>query len=224
MIRLARAHFPVTVLGPGTRLVLWTQGCSLACRGCMSRDTWDPDAGTPVPLESLTAVWRDVLAAGATGLTISGGEPLEQARAVAELVDAAGAERDRLAPGADILLYTGHEPAEITERAADPAVARILAGVDALITGRYRAGLETSLIWRGSANQLLLPRTALGHRRYARYIDHRPARAPVQVRVEHDAVLLIGVPRRGMLTALERELVGRGITAGEVSWRPTAAG
>jgi len=30
---------PVTTLAPGPRLVVWTQGCPLACRGCMSRDT-----------------------------------------------------------------------------------------------------------------------------------------------------------------------------------------
>jgi anaerobic ribonucleoside-triphosphate reductase activating protein len=29
----------VTTLAPGPRLVVWTQGCPLACRGCMSRDT-----------------------------------------------------------------------------------------------------------------------------------------------------------------------------------------
>ncbi|MFL1431041.1 MULTISPECIES: 4Fe-4S single cluster domain-containing protein [unclassified Nocardiopsis] len=223
MIRLARSHFPVTVLGPGRRLVLWTQGCSFACRGCMSRDTWDAGAGTPVPVERILDTWRQALAAGATGLTISGGEPLEQAPAMADLVEGAADERDRAEAEADILLYTGHEPPELVERAAEPAVARILGRVDALITGRYRAGLPTTLIWRGSANQLLVPRTALGHRRYARHLDHRPERAPVQVRRERQGVLLIGVPRSGQLTAWERAMAEQGLTAGEVSWRPTAA-
>lgn len=43
-IRLSRLHFPVTALGPGERLGIWFQGCSLGCQGCISPDTW-PSTG-----------------------------------------------------------------------------------------------------------------------------------------------------------------------------------
>ena len=41
-LALSRALFPVTTLGPGRRLGIWFQGCSIRCRGCISVDTWPP--------------------------------------------------------------------------------------------------------------------------------------------------------------------------------------
>ena len=40
LIRLNKAHYPVTALGPGRRIGLWLQGCALACPGCISQDSW----------------------------------------------------------------------------------------------------------------------------------------------------------------------------------------
>ena len=41
-LSLSRVHFPVTTLGPGRRLGIWFQGCSIRCPGCISADTWGP--------------------------------------------------------------------------------------------------------------------------------------------------------------------------------------
>ena len=43
-VGVSRLHFPVTTLGPGRRAAIWLQGCSIHCRGCVSRDTWAPAA------------------------------------------------------------------------------------------------------------------------------------------------------------------------------------
>ncbi|MEU6238256.1 4Fe-4S cluster-binding domain-containing protein [Kitasatospora sp. NPDC047058] len=214
---------PVTSLGPGRRLGVWFQGCPLACPGCMSRHTWDPSGGAELTVERFTALWREALADGTggsdgiVGLTVSGGEPLEQPQALAELLAAADEERHRAGRAADLLVYTGWEPAEIE---ADPAATAALAGADAVITGRYRAGQPTALIWRGSENQRLTPRTALGRERYAPYLDHRPERPELQVRVTAGELRVIGVPRPGDLGRIERDLAGRGVTFRETSWRP----
>ncbi|MFF2348235.1 4Fe-4S cluster-binding domain-containing protein [Kitasatospora sp. NPDC058115] len=215
--RVAQVSRPVTALGPGRRLGVWFQGCTLACPGCMSRHTWSPSGGRELTVERFAALWRSALADGLDGLTVSGGEPLEQPAALAALLAAADAERRLAGATADLLVYTGWEPEEL---AADPATAAALDGADAVITGRYRAGQPTRLVWRGSANQRLVTRTALGRERYAPYREHRPERPELQVRVSEGEVRVIGVPRPGDLGRIERDLVRRGVTLRETSWRP----
>jgi len=195
-LRVSRVHFPVTALGPGDRLGVWLQGCPLACAGCMSLDTWDPTGGVELTVEQLVGMWRDAGAAGAQGVTISGGEPLAQAAALTAL------------------LFTGFEFDELDT--TQLGAARL---ADAVVTGRYRAGEPTDLIWRGSANQRLHLNTDLGRRRYAEFVDLAPQRPPIQVRAEHDGFWLIGVPRRGTLPRLERGLRDDGLDVDTVTWR-----
>ena len=45
MLYLSRIHFPVTTLGPGRRIGIWFQGCSIRCKGCVSADTWGTGKG-----------------------------------------------------------------------------------------------------------------------------------------------------------------------------------
>jgi anaerobic ribonucleoside-triphosphate reductase activating protein len=222
-LRIARMHHPVTALGPGRRLGIWVQGCELACPGCMSRDTWDRTAGTGVTVAELAARWRQARGQGATGITISGGEPLDQAPALASLLrrvrpPGPGGRPTRREAGdePDILVYTGYELAEARERGPE-----VLALADAVITGRYQVGNPTRLIWRGSANQEIVPLTELGRRRYLGYAPAEPPRAPIQVGADSAGHWIIGVPRQGDLARLERALRERGLTPSSVSWRPS---
>jgi anaerobic ribonucleoside-triphosphate reductase activating protein len=213
MTRISRVHYPVTALGPGRRLGVWFQGCGLACRGCLSRDTWDSADGREVTTGELVRLWQAALDDGADGLTVSGGEPCDQPESLTHLLEAASSRRGS-AP-ADLLVYTGYELAEATRR-----VPRLLDLADALITGPYDVSRPTRLIWRGSANQLLHPITGLGERRYSAYLTYEPDRAPMQFATEEGGMWLIGVPPPGGLTRLERALRRRAVTLEGVSWRP----
>lgn len=215
MLRVSRVHFPVTALGPGRRLGVWVQGCPLGCAGCIARDTWDPDGGRGVSVAELAGLWHAALDAGAEGLTVSGGEPLAQAAALGELLSAAARLRTELGSDADLLVYTGYEPGEITGPAAIA-----LEHADAVITGRYDVTRPTTLIWRGSANQVITTRTPLGERRYGPYLDYAPDRAPFQVATSDGNLWFVGVPRQGDMPRLERALRRRGVTFEAVSWRP----
>ncbi|MBY8839971.1 4Fe-4S single cluster domain-containing protein [Streptomyces sp. SP2-10] len=223
-LRLDGTHYPLETLGPGKRLGVWFQGCSLACAGCMSRHTWDPEAGTPATVSAVLALWRRALADGADGLTVSGGEPLQQAPALMELLAGAarlrdGARRHEGSAGphpADLLVYTGHEPGELT-----PERWTALGGADAVITGRFRVAEPTRLAWRGSANQRIVPLTPLGAARYAPYLDRESPGPRLQTApAEGGGLRLYGVPLRGELTALERRLKQSGVALTERSWRP----
>lgn len=213
--RISRLHYPVTALGPGRRLGVWFQGCPLACAGCIARDTWDAAGGREVPVAELTDIWQAAMADGADGLTVSGGEPLAQPAELAAFLRDADELRSRAGREIDFLVYTGYELAELDRTAVDA-----LEFADALVTGRYEAARPTERIWRGSANQQLVPRTALGRRRYGPYLEHVPERAPMQVAVDERRIWLVGVPRRGDLPRLERAVRSRGVTWEGVTWRP----
>lgn len=217
-ILLSRVHFPVTVLGPGTRLGVWVQGCSLACPGCMSRDTWSAVDGVRTPVADVVEMWRAARSRGATGLTVSGGEPSEQSEQVAELIDgirAAAGTDDPAGDPVDVLVFTGLDEAEF--RAAAP---QLSSRADAAIVGRFDITRPTELMWRGSANQALVPFTALGVERYGPFRDATTSSPALQFAVEGDRIWTVGVPRIGDLPALEKRLKAHGIVVGDVSWRP----
>jgi anaerobic ribonucleoside-triphosphate reductase activating protein len=218
-IRLSRMHFPTTALGPGVRLGVWVQGCALACPGCMSRDTWDPAQGQETPLEDVVAAWREARVRGAVGITLSGGEPAEQPQALAELIHRVRVADADLAtaasaPPLDVLVLTGLDEPQLTALA--PGLATT---ADAAIVGRFDVTKPTDLVWRGSANQRLLPLTSLGAERYAPYMEARTASPAIQFAVDDDRIWTIGVPRIGDLPVLERRLRAHGIESGGVSWR-----
>jgi pyruvate formate lyase activating enzyme len=78
--------------GPGIRIVAWTTSCMFRCKYCHNPDTWTLSNGIPVTVERATEELRkyaEGLKAMHGGFTLSGGEPLMQARFAARLFAAA---------------------------------------------------------------------------------------------------------------------------------------
>jgi pyruvate formate lyase activating enzyme len=74
--------------GPGIRLVAWTTACMFRCRYCHNPDTWTLANGIPVPIDHAideVRKYANGLRAMHGGFTLSGGEPLMQARFAARL-------------------------------------------------------------------------------------------------------------------------------------------
>lgn len=137
--------------GPGARFVVWFQGCSLGCAGCFNPAT-HPVGGDEVPVDELVA---QAVAANVEGLSLSGGEPMQQPAAARALVEGARAR------GLSTLMFSGYTIDEIRALPDGPAV---LAALDVLIDGRYVASQRLASGLRGSANQnihLLSPRYSL---------------------------------------------------------------
>ena len=213
-VLLSRLHHPVTALGPGRRVGLWFQGCSIGCRGCVSTDTW------PATPESAVAVadvldWLAALPADEVdGVTISGGEPTDQPDALAALL--AGIDRWRTArpprlPVPDVLVFTGRSPAWLNGPGA-----RCLAGADAVVAGPYLAHRAGTSPLRGSENQQLVTLTDLGAQRRPAY--ERCDRAAMQVTVAGSALWIIGIPPRGAMAAFDESTAARGVAWTERSW------
>lgn len=149
-IRIAGVVPESVVDGPGIRMVVFTQGCLHLCPGCHNPHTHDPESGELADTDELLErfLFRPQLA----GLTISGGEPIMQAQACAEL--ARGVKQ----AGKTVLLYSGYTFEQLQELAqSDDAVARLLSYTDTLIDGTYvEAERDISLAFRGSRNQRII--------------------------------------------------------------------
>lgn len=81
-----------TVDGPGTRYVVFLQGCPLRCQYCHNPDTWDPKLGTPITVQEILQNYEKNRAFYRNGgLTVTGGEPLLQLGFITELFEKARA-------------------------------------------------------------------------------------------------------------------------------------
>lgn len=149
-LRWARFVPATTAEGPGLRAALWVQGCSLRCPGCFNPHLWAAAGGMVEDAAEAAARWvAQAGTAGAQGLTLLGGEPFEQAEALALVAEAFRAA------GLTVMTFSGFELIELRSRArGDDGTARLLAATDLLADGPYRRDLpETRRPWVGSTNQ-----------------------------------------------------------------------
>jgi len=214
-IEIARVHAPVTALGPGNRVGVWVQGCSIGCSGCASRDTWAPGLGSVWTVHEVAARVAVLVASlpdGPVGLSITGGEPLEQAGAVEELVEQV---RALVGVEIDVLVFTGLPISRV--RDDHPS---ILGCVDAIVAGPYNSNAAPKLALRSSANQVLEICSPLGEVRYDELRNQAFGDGQVQIAAYESELLLIGLTKPGDLAQLEEGLRARGVVVDRASWRP----
>ena len=208
-LRLDRVAWPVRGLGPGRRVGLWVQGCTLGCPGCVSPSLWPERGGSEVPVRALA---ESIAATPACdGLTVSGGEPFEQYGALMALAAYLKALRSS-GGGApiEIGVYTGYRLEELVARHPDGAFLRLL---DWIIDGRYLRDRPADDGVRGSDNQR--------HFRFEGGVAVErppwPGAAHVDLAVPDGQVAVMAlVPRAGELSRLVEDLGRAGMPA---RWR-----
>jgi anaerobic ribonucleoside-triphosphate reductase activating protein len=126
--------------GPGARHVVWFQGCTLGCPGCFNPTTHATSGG----VVRLISEMIDEIADDVEGVSLSGGEPMQQPEAALALL------RGARARGKSTLAFSGYTLDEIGALSMGP---EILGELDVLIDGRYVAGERFATGLRGSANQ-----------------------------------------------------------------------
>ena len=139
--------------GPGRRAVLWLQGCSLGCPGCFNPQTHSTSELTSLsesegwPRRISVAEALELIAAAPEieGLTLTGGEPLEQLPAVLSLL---GEIRERTP--LSVLVFTGYCWAEVPRL---PGGGELLLLADVILAGRYVARQRVAAGLLGSANK-----------------------------------------------------------------------
>ena len=77
--------------GPGIRFILFLQGCTLRCKYCHNRDSWQLNTGKKMTVDEVVkevVKYREFFDSSGGGFTASGGEPLVQLEFLVELFKA----------------------------------------------------------------------------------------------------------------------------------------
>lgn len=145
-------NFPVSQLnGPGLRYAFWVQGCTLRCTtDCLNPNYLDTAPKVVLPVAQVADYILELQAKyQIEGVTFLGGEPFDQAEALAVLGQLAQAA------GLSVVTYSGYT-LERLQRADNPAWSALLAVTDLLIDGPFLPHLRSDMLrWRGSSNQRL---------------------------------------------------------------------
>ena len=131
--------------GPGLRFALFVQGCQLSCEGCHNPQTQNFEGGTWMSIGELFAkIENNPLL---DGVTLSGGEPLCQAKQLLPLVQKIKDKDLHLA------VYTGFVFEKLLE-INNQDMLQLLQFVDVLIDGPFVQSLKShDLKFKGSKNQ-----------------------------------------------------------------------
>ena len=134
-----------SVDGPGLRTTVYCAGCGHRCKGCHNPQSWDINSGT---LTDVTILADRLLATG-EDITFSGGDPMFQAEAFAELATIIKSRSNR-----NIWCYTGYTFEQLLRL---PQALNLLKHIDVLVDGRFVEELKSEdLLFRGSSNQRLI--------------------------------------------------------------------
>lgn len=134
-----------TANGPGVRVSLFVSGCSLHCKGCFNPEAWDKNYGTPFYSYALTKVLEALKEPCIEGLSILGGDPMEEYNR--RDVGLVCASVKALYPDKSIWLWTGRKFDEIKY------YDHILDYVDVLICNPFIEHLKCKGKYYGSSNQ-----------------------------------------------------------------------
>ena len=136
--------------GPGIRATVFVTGCSRHCVNCFNEEYQDFNAGsewTAAETERLISYLQDDTN---SGLTLLGGEPMENAEDLLELVQVVR----RAVPEKSIWVYSGFLYEEIL---AQPARKALLEACDVLVDGPFVDALkDPGLYFRGSSHQRVI--------------------------------------------------------------------
>ena len=131
--------------GPGKRVLLFLQGCSIHCEGCINRHLWDFGKGKNATPEEIISFCRDNRV---EGITLHGGEPLDQANGLYPIIKTLKKERFT------VILFTGYNKLQLNIYQR-----RIWNLSDIVICGKFDLKKRNEYLqFRGSTNQRVIRR------------------------------------------------------------------
>lgn len=149
--------------GIGIRTVLWVSGCTLHCKNCHNPQTHDFNNGVEFTEDTMQEILEQLNNPYVSGLTLSGGHPLEHKN----INDSNGiyniVRRVRMVfPNKTIWVYSGFTWEQLLEQNKlnqddNYSALDVLKYCDVLVDGAYIDELkDISLQFRGSKNQRII--------------------------------------------------------------------
>lgn len=136
--------------GPGIRMVIFAQGCKHNCKGCHNPTTHSFDGGEYIEIDDvLKELKKNTLL---DGVTLSGGDPFEQADSFAQLA------REVKKMGKNVVTYTGYTFEQLIKFSSErEGYKELLENTDILIDGPFVLEQRSlQLKFRGSKNQRII--------------------------------------------------------------------
>lgn len=197
LIRLYHVALVEKLLGPGLRLIFWLSGCDFRCPGCIEPAQWNKEAGKPVLTSELAEACSDVFN-DVKGITFSGGEPLLQAEGLLSFLRL-------IPPKMDRMLFTGFEQDEMSDLQRE-----LQSKMDISVEGRYVEEEAGDFLWRGSANKIIRSPTGKYGETILEHWMQSPS-AGISLALAGENVYFYGVPRKGALEKIKKELRKKGV-------------
>ena len=198
-MRVSRIVHGSYVNGPGQRNVLWVQGCTIGCKGCFNTHTWVKEKGALMSTDEVVNELLEYPVSYPGGLTISGGEPMEQWDSVKEVVRMF---RDAVGRRVSVLMFTGWTRDMLVQSVGYEELCQY---VDVAVAGPYMMRDPTETVVAGlatSSNQEVIPLTK------AHTLEEimRPAKYNIEVHCEGESTTISGFPSQEQRTQIIREL------------------
>lgn len=135
--------------GPGVRVSLFVSGCTIHCKGCFNPAAWDFGCGTLYTSETEAKILADLSQPYIRGLSILGGEPLDQDPSdLVSLVEKA----KQLYLEKDVWIWTGREFEDICNHP-------LTKFIDVAVCGKFKIeerDVSAENLFRGSRNQKVI--------------------------------------------------------------------
>ena len=144
--------------GPGVRVTIFVSGCTHHCKGCFNEMTWDFAYGEPFTEQTIDTILSALAPDYIAGLTLLGGEPLEEENRRA-LLPLLRAVKERF-PSKNIWCYSGYLfERDIVEKFCVQwaQMEEFLSYLDVIVDGPFLLEQkDISLQFRGSRNQRII--------------------------------------------------------------------
>lgn len=135
--------------GKGIRTTLFVSGCTHGCKGCFNEESQDFKYGKEWTNEVEDKFIEYAKSPKVTGVSILGGEPLQQGEIMLNLV-----KRLRKEVGKPIWMWTGYTWEEVKD---NPIRRKIVEQIDVLIDGKFELDKrDLNLKYKGSSNQRVI--------------------------------------------------------------------